>query len=269
MPKCHGLFIGINDYKGTQNDLYGCVNDANDWSALIAPTCSTTSLLLNGQASRAGIINGILGLFRKLAKGDTGIITYSGHGTWVPDRNGDEADKRDEALVGADLQLILDDELHAMLSTRLAGTNIFFVTDSCNSGTVYRMFNPIGESPVLAPRIRFLPPEKLPLSASDHARAEKVATLRAASKSPVIVANTIHYAGCLETQYSYDAIFGSRPNGAFTYCALKALKSLPKRATTYATWFKTIQRMLPTAQYPQTPVMNAGGVEGSWTMPWW
>ncbi len=27
------LCIGINDYPGTQNDLSGCVNDANDWAA--------------------------------------------------------------------------------------------------------------------------------------------------------------------------------------------------------------------------------------------
>ena len=26
------LCIGINDYPGTQNDLSGCVNDANDWA---------------------------------------------------------------------------------------------------------------------------------------------------------------------------------------------------------------------------------------------
>lgn len=268
MPKNHGLFIGINDYKGTQNDLFGCVNDANDWHALIAPTCSTTSLLLNGQASRAGILNGISNLLRKLGRGDTGIITYSGHGTWIPDRNGDEADRRDEALVGADLQLILDDELFTILSKRTAGTNIFFVTDSCNSGTVYRMFNPFPESQ-FAPRVRFLPPEKLPLAEADHARAARVASTRLRIKPPTIVANTVHYAGCLETQYSYDAVFNNRPSGAFTYCAMKALKSLPKRTTTYRTWFAAIQRMLPTAQYPQTPVMNAGVAESNWTMPWW
>jgi len=27
------LCIGINDYPGTVNDLSGCVNDAQDWSA--------------------------------------------------------------------------------------------------------------------------------------------------------------------------------------------------------------------------------------------
>ena len=25
------LHIGINDYPGTGNDLFGCVNDSNDW----------------------------------------------------------------------------------------------------------------------------------------------------------------------------------------------------------------------------------------------
>ena len=33
MPKKTALCIGINNYPGTQNDLNGCVNDANDWTA--------------------------------------------------------------------------------------------------------------------------------------------------------------------------------------------------------------------------------------------
>ena len=33
MAKKLALCIGINDYPGTDSDLSGCVNDANDWAA--------------------------------------------------------------------------------------------------------------------------------------------------------------------------------------------------------------------------------------------
>ena len=29
------LCVGINNYPGTQNDLNGCVNDANAWAGLL------------------------------------------------------------------------------------------------------------------------------------------------------------------------------------------------------------------------------------------
>jgi hypothetical protein len=58
--------------------------------------------------------------------------------------------------------------------------------------------------------------------------------------------------GCQDTEYSYDAWFQGRPNGAFTYVALRALKSLPAKAT-YRDWYKAIRKVLPSRQYPQTP----------------
>ena len=59
-------------------------------------------------------------------------------------------------------------------------------------------------------------------------------------------------AGCRDEEYSYDARFGGRPNGAFTYYAQKTLKSLPPGAT-YAQWYTAIREYLPGASYPQTP----------------
>jgi hypothetical protein len=64
-------------------------------------------------------------------------------------------------------------------------------------------------------------------------------------------------AGCRDAEYSYDADFGARPNGAFTYYALKTLKSLAPGAT-YADWHKAIQTCLPSASYPQSPQIFGG-----------
>jgi hypothetical protein len=58
--------------------------------------------------------------------------------------------------------------------------------------------------------------------------------------------------GCLDMEYSYDAYFNGRPNGAFTFVALKALQTLRSGAT-YAQWHKAVRKLLPSQQYPQTP----------------
>ena len=62
-------------------------------------------------------------LINQAAKGDSLIITYSGHGTWVPDKNSDVPDGRDEAFCPCDLSskgALLDDDIHALFSRRAA-----------------------------------------------------------------------------------------------------------------------------------------------------
>ena len=69
------LCIGINDYPGTQNDLSGCVNDANDWAATLAARGFTVTKLLDAQATKAAMVAAMSGLISGAAKGDTVIIT--------------------------------------------------------------------------------------------------------------------------------------------------------------------------------------------------
>ena len=59
-------------------------------------------------------------------------------------------------------------------------------------------------------------------------------------------------AGCQDTEYSYDASFQGRPNGAFSFVALRELAKLPASAS-YQRWHDAIRKALPSQQYPQTP----------------
>lgn len=70
----------------------------------------------------------------------------------------------------------------------------------------------------------------------------------------VSVAGDLLMAGCEEgpDHFSYDANFNNRPNGAFTYFALRALKTLPANAS-YRDWHSAIRRSLPSTNYPQKP----------------
>ncbi len=69
--------------------------------------------------------------------------------------------------------------------------------------------------------------------------------------------------GCQDVEYSYDAWFSSRPNGAFTFVALATLAKLPKEAT-YQDWYKAIRKVLPSQQYPQSPNLYGSSAMKKW-----
>ena len=61
----------------------------------------------------------------------------------------------------------------------------------------------------------------------------------------------------------YDAYFQGRPNGAFSFVALRALAKLPAKAT-YSDWFKAIRKVLPSQQYPQSPNLYSSSSMKRW-----
>jgi hypothetical protein len=250
------LCIGINDYPGTDSDLAGCVNDANDWAAELGGRGFTTTKLLDKKATHAAMTKAIGGLIKDAKKGDTLVITYSGHGTWVPDSSGDEPDGRDEGLCPYDIGNVgplLDDDIRGLFGKRAAGARILLISDSCHSGSVTR-----GREDDLdpgAPRARFMPLEAwMPageLPATTRRPAKLVVGLSRAGSDLLL-------AGCQDTEYSWDTSFKGRPNGAFTYYALKTLRE--RRPTTYEAWFKAIREYLPSTRLPQAPQILGSGV---------
>ncbi|QQS41266.1 MAG: caspase family protein [Acidobacteriota bacterium] len=72
------------------------------------------------------------------------VFSFSGHGSFVKDKNGDEPDGMDETLVPHDAgsngeNEIVDDEIRARIDElRKYTTNITFISDSCHSGSITR-----------------------------------------------------------------------------------------------------------------------------------
>lgn len=244
------LCIGINDYPGTDSDLAGCVNDAADWAAALAARGFDVSTLIDGEATKAAMVGAIGALITGATRGDTVVISYSGHGTWVPDESGDEPDSRDEALCPWDIgsgQVLLDDEVHELFLQRPAGVRILLVSDSCHSGSVTR-----GDESDLdpgMPRARFLPPAVWMAPGTLPERNVRPANLAGGFTR---AGSDLLLAGCLDTQFSWDTSFNGRPNGAFTYYALKTLKALAPD-TSYERWFAEIRNYLPSTRLPQDP----------------
>lgn len=259
MPKRTALCAGINAY-GNGADLQGCLSDSRDWSDALSARGFVVRQLLDGEATRDAMLAAITELVKSLRRGDTGVVTYSGHGSQVPDLSGDEGDRMDECLCPADVfagNVITDDELAEIFQARAPGSRLVFVSDSCHSGTVAR-FAPqslVGDS---GRRARFLPPgDWLPKSVMDclprlfQARAGRL-------KSTALVMS-----GAADWEYSWDAQIDGRFRGAFTAAALDALATLPAGAT-YRDWHRAIRARLPSASFPQSPALTGTVAQKKW-----
>ena len=261
------LHIGINDYPGTGMDLSGCVNDAIDWQkALFARGFSDQIMLLDSAATKKGILDAMEKIVQQTGPSDIAVITNSGHGTWVPDYDGDEADGRDECLcpwdIGTSGVVITDDELYELFGDRRYSARIIFISDSCHSGSVSRactMVPGIEGDNWKFQRMRFLAPE-IHLSKEMVEVARKVEKSTARSK---IRAASVLFSGCMDNEYSYDAWFNQRANGAFTYVALKALEQMGD-SNTYWEYYQKIRTYLPHVYYPQTPQLVCARYQREW-----
>jgi uncharacterized caspase-like protein len=257
------LCIGINNYPGTDMDLRGCVNDAEDWAATLAARGFTVQKLVDAQATKAAMANAIGALVKGGASGDSLVITFSGHGTYAPDKSGDEPDGLDEGLCPYDIKqgkVLIDDEIHQLFAQRAAGVRIVLISDSCHSGTVIRAPasdpDADGSRPRFMPMGAWLPESELPRGANGKplTQVAVASTLSPWAGGLSLAGGDLLVSGCAEgpNNYSYDATIAGRPNGAFTYYALKALKKMTA-ASTYADWHAEIRKSLPSASYPQTP----------------
>lgn len=257
MSTRQAVCIGIN-YAGTDHALRGCINDADDWAKLLGANGFNVSILAEKAATRAAILDSVRRIVAGLKPDDVGCVTYSGHGTWLPDTSGDEPDRRDEALCPVDMgedgaNLLLDDTLAVVFDKIPAGSHLVFVTDCCHSGTVYRMATP-GHAAGGYRRPRFLPPSHFLGDAAVKAQMDRAFGQPAVKKT--VSPNLIHYSGCKDTEYSIDAEVAGRPCGAFSHYAIPAFARAVVEGASYGAVFKEIRQSLPSWEFQQTPQFN-------------
>jgi len=229
MAKGVSIHIGLNavdpeHYSGWDGALAGCENDARDMEALAkALEYEPRTIILTKDATVARVTEALTTAAQSLSAGDTLLLTYSGHGGQVPDKNGDEskkgadeigeyADEYDETWVLYDRQLV-DDELYALWSEFAANVRIIVLSDSCHSGTVTRELPPWE-----AANVDPLPSRRLPMELQDRVYEEnkavydKVQDDTESRDSVPLRASIALISGCMDNQTSGDG----PKNGRFT-----------------------------------------------------
>jgi hypothetical protein len=240
------LCVGINKYPNPANNLQGCVNDANDLASLLKNTYgfNEINMLLDSNANYSNVTNAIAEALAK--KPDVFVYTNSSHGTRVPDTTGTEPDGYCEAICLYD-KFLVDHDFHNILAKADPKTHVIVFSDSCHSAGVTREFLKAMNDSSYVSIPKYLPhPDNI-----EAFKATMAPTVKAIFEVNESM-NEVLLAGCKSDQYSYDANFNGKPNGAFTYYTIQLLKNNP--STTYEDFVKAMTVYLPSSRYPQCPV---------------
>ncbi|RYF98664.1 MAG: caspase family protein [Chitinophagaceae bacterium] len=229
------LHIGVNSvdtnhYKGWDGRLQGCENDALFYHDIAKREgCTRTEVLLSSDASKLPTSKAVLAFLDQgiadLHQGDNLIITYSGHGGTVEDKNHDEDDFQDETWCLYDRQL-LDDELFQRFGRFKPGVNIFVISDSCHSGSIVRgdtsEATP-GTTPESTPDTRlrrFVPRDKLFDTFQANRYIYEPLMRLPIVRTEDIPASVLQLGACQDNEYAME----DGPNGLFTKTIMKILE---------------------------------------------
>jgi hypothetical protein len=261
------LLIGINRYQVPGADLRGCVNDVKNLGAALVELYgfqkADITLLVDADATKKAMQAGIRKLVHDAKKGDVIVLHYSGHGSNVPDDDGDEADRRDEILCPTDLDWkdpLTDDWLRTTFDRLRDGVSLTVIMDCCHSGSNTRVIVP-PDAPV---KERFLPsPWDLVAAESGRQLKGKVKTeLRRSSRSArktkdIVTADMpeVLVTGCRDTQTSADAFIDGSYTGALTFALIQAMRQGPG-ALTYRQLHDRASAVLKAKRFEQVPQLE-------------
>lgn len=254
------LLVGINKYKIPGSDLNGCINDVTNVRDILLKYFGFDSkeirVLVDERATKKTVLSRLKWLVDKARKGDKLLFHYSGHGSQIVDRDGDELkDRMDEIICPHDMDwdgnFITDDDLRKIFSALPNGVNLEVVLDSCHSGTGTREMIAIGSLPIeLSLKPRFLPP---PVDIACRADDDMEVRRLLKGSNPL---NHVLFAGCRDNQTSADAYIKGRYNGAFTYYLCKYLRDMQGNVTR-AELIKMVRASLKFNGYGQVPQLEA------------
>ncbi len=128
--------ILYNGWDGVAG-CWGCEIDVDNIEGILTPLSYDIETLKTANATKENILDGLNDAASELKSGDIFVYYFSGHGGQQPDQNGDDMDGQDETQCAYNGQLI-DDQLNEVWLKFKSGVRIVMMSDSCNSGTVYK-----------------------------------------------------------------------------------------------------------------------------------
>lgn len=256
-PKGMSLHIGLNKvdpkhYGGWEGRLSACEFDARDLQKIASGRGFKPRLLRTRQATSAAVISSLTDAAETLKSGDMLIVSYSGHGGQVPDKNGEEGDEKDETWCLFD-RMLVDDELYSLWGRFEEGVRIFVLSDSCHSGSVLKArrralirANPQTAGPLAGRAPKFIPRSDQEKTYKSHqAMYDRIQRSLPNGDRAAVGATVLLISGCQDAQESLD---GDR-NGLFTEM-LKKVWNGGKFRGGYERFHKSIGELMPDEQSP-------------------
>lgn len=278
MERKKALLVGVNKYKYV-GSLNGCVNDVRNMVDVLTSFYDfppdNIRTIVDESVTRNNLMNRFDWLIDEACEGDLLLFHFSGHGSQVQDRDGDELDDgMDEILCLHDMDFrnpdsyLLDDDFNNIINRLPKGVLLTVCIDACHSGTATRDIGLLTSElqiPLSKQKIqpRFVePPEDIklrhyynktlkPRRMGSGIREDK----KYAGNDNNAKAKHILLSGCMDEQTSADAYLNNDYNGAFTYYLCKTIRET-RGVTAYQDLIKKVQERLVFNSFSQIPQLN-------------
>lgn len=228
------LSEAINDYPFPGADLNGCINDQLGFLDIIKPFDVIEEHYQNEQCQHDVMLNR-LHKFADIMKSGSFTWHYSAHGTYGEDPLNKEPDGLREGLYPFDGNILWDYELINAFSLFRPEVDIFIILDSCFSGGMSRLINPLTRSRFYRTTDRFK-------QFKGRNTGEKI--------------NGVLLSGSGEHQTSADAYIHGKYYGALSYFMITTfVDGMTKR-----NWYDTASpKLIKAGQFDQRPELLGTG----------
>lgn len=276
------MLVGIDEYARSDiPSLRGCVNDVALVRMLLKEHLGVPNedirVVVNQRATKENILLRLGATVDSAAPGDVVVFYFSGHGSQIRDRDGDElTDALDELICPYDMDwdrgtYLLDDDLDALFASLPPGILLEAFFDCCFWGADARGLEPTPKPTVLRRDVRYLPP---PFDIAARAEGEERIDIHQLRACESFTERNVLWGASQEGQPAAEDYMDGRPNGIFTYwgCRFIAehIEQVARLNYTREQLLEDVRAYLHTLGYAQTPELSAPGElrQATPLLPW-
>ncbi len=270
----YALLVGINTYDASSRvpALRGCQNDVQAWQAYLKARVGGYQLqvksLVNEQATRSAVIEGLRQHLGQAGEGDTAFFFYAGHGSqeMAPEAFWPvEPDRLNETLVCYDSRTdgqwdLADKELAKLVAEVSAkGAHTTIVLDCCHSGSGTRGDGDVAVSVRRAPTDRRSRPVDTYLVSPTEVEPPRPVTrglVDATAGWRLPQGRHVLLAACQDIEEAKEYVADGQPRGTFSYFLLETLQTA-NGALSYRDLFKRAHALVRSKVTAQTPQLEA------------
>ena len=268
MPRIRAVLVGIDEYaRADIPTLRGCVNDVALVRELLKRCVGVVNddihVLVNRRATKQNILRRLFMAIEGAAPGDVVVFYFSGHGSQIRDRDGDElADGLDELICPYDMDwdrgtYLLDDDMDAIFAAIPPDIVLEAFFDCCFWGAGPRELLSEPRPQTLRADIRYLPPP-FDIAARAEGDEHRIGVHRFVDHDGF--GEHVLWAASQEGQSAAEDFIDGRANGIFTYWGCQFLaEHIPTDWWSYSRerLLDDLRAYLHSLGYAQTPELSA------------
>jgi hypothetical protein len=230
------FLVGLN-YQGTNNELYGCINDIYAVKQSLEKIGYKNFTIMTDEQknektpfypTRTNFLKQFQNFIIKSSPNETLFFYFSGHGSQLRDLNREERDGMDETIcLRSDsnpriISQVLDDNLRSIINLIKNNVKLRCILDCCHSGSAMDL------------PYRFISNRSI------------------YQESSVLSKNVLMISGCEDKQYSSETVVNDTPRGALSAFILPLIEYGNKKARWIDLIYK-IQDDMKAYGYSQIP----------------